>query len=164
MIFFFKFLLQLIYTVLSHSAVPQSDPATYTHAFSSYYHLSCFITSSLCCRAGSHCLSILDVAVCLHLLTPNSPSIPARPHPPWQPQICSPGLGVCLCSADRFMSQDGFSNWWNTGLLRGTSHGTAVKVKKQKHFTGSGSSRRGAAETNPTKNHEVAGSIPGLAK
>ena len=25
-------------------------------------------------------------------------------------------------------------------------------------------SRRGAAETNPTKNHEVAGSIPGLAQ
>ena len=27
----------------------------------------------------------------------------------------------------------------------------------------SGSSLRGAAETNPTRNHEVAGSIPGLA-
>ena len=26
------------------------------------------------------------------------------------------------------------------------------------------SSRRGAAETNPTRNHEVAGSIPGLAQ
>ena len=25
-------------------------------------------------------------------------------------------------------------------------------------------SRRGAAETNPTRNHEVAGSIPGLAQ
>ena len=28
----------------------------------------------------------------------------------------------------------------------------------------SGSSRRGAAETNPTRNHEVASSIPGLAQ
>ena len=27
-----------------------------------------------------------------------------------------------------------------------------------------GSSRRGAVETNPTKNHEIAGSIPGLAQ
>ena len=27
-----------------------------------------------------------------------------------------------------------------------------------------GSSRRGAAETNPTRNHEVSGSIPGLAQ
>ena len=36
------------------------------------------------------------------------------------------------------------------------------------HFTHSklnvGSSHRGAAETNPTGNHEVAGSIPGLAQ
>ena len=29
---------------------------------------------------------------------------------------------------------------------------------------GIGSSRGGAAETNPTRNHEVAGSIPGLAQ
>ena len=27
-----------------------------------------------------------------------------------------------------------------------------------------GSSRHGAAETNPTRNHEVAGSIPGLSQ
>ena len=27
-----------------------------------------------------------------------------------------------------------------------------------------GSSRRGTEETNPTRNHEVAGSIPGLAQ
>ena len=27
-----------------------------------------------------------------------------------------------------------------------------------------GSSRRGATETNPTRNHEVVGSIPGLAQ
>ena len=27
-----------------------------------------------------------------------------------------------------------------------------------------GSSRRGAGETNPTRNHELAGSIPGLAQ
>ena len=32
------------------------------------------------------------------------------------------------------------------------------------HQTSFGSSCRGAAETNPTRNHEVAGSIPGLAQ
>ena len=30
--------------------------------------------------------------------------------------------------------------------------------------TWSGSSRRGAAETNPTRNHEVSGLIPGLTQ
>ena len=30
--------------------------------------------------------------------------------------------------------------------------------------TTTGNSRRGAAKTNPTMNHEVAGSIPGLAQ
>ena len=34
-------------------------------------------------------------------------------------------------------------------------------LKKKKYVTRS--FRRGAAETNPTRNHEVAGSIPGLA-
>ena len=33
-----------------------------------------------------------------------------------------------------------------------------------KKFMGGGSSHRGSAEMNPTRNHEVAGSIPGLAQ
>ena len=33
-----------------------------------------------------------------------------------------------------------------------------------KNKPGSGSSHCGAAETNPTKNHEVVGSIPGVAQ
>ena len=37
----------------------------------------------------------------LHLLTPNSQSIP--PLPPWQPQVCSLCLWVCFCLIDRFI-------------------------------------------------------------
>ena len=33
-----------------------------------------------------------------------------------------------------------------------------------KNKTRGSSRRRGAAETNPTRNHEVAGSVPGLAQ
>ena len=38
--------------------------------------------------------------------------------------------------------------------------------RKKKHHSrrGAGSSHRGAAETNPIRNHEVEGSIPGLAQ
>ena len=43
------------------------------------------------------------------------------------------------------------------------------KQRKQNHIkcsikTTKGSSRHGTVETNPTRNHEVAGSIPGLAQ
>ena len=45
-------------------------------------------------------------------------------------------------------------------LSQGTSmcHGCSPKEK------GGGSSSHGAAEKNPTRNHDVAGSIPGLAQ
>ena len=38
--------------------------------------------------------------------------------------------------------------------------GEFLKLKKYYNW----SSGRGAAETNPTRNHEVAGSVPGLAR
>ena len=41
-------------------------------------------------------------------------------------------------------------------------HHSALAVLSLNNI-GSGSSHRGAAETNPTRNHEVPGSIPGLA-
>ena len=45
--------------------------------------------SSLCYTAGPHCLSIPKCNR-LHLLIPNSQSIPLPLLPPWQSQICSP--------------------------------------------------------------------------
>ena len=39
-----------------------------------------------------------------------------------------------------------------------------LKFSKNNKNVVQGSSRRGAGETNPTGNHEVSGSIPGLAR
>ena len=39
----------------------------------------------------------------LHLLTPNSHSIPPLPPDPWQPQVCSLFLRVCFCFVDKFI-------------------------------------------------------------
>ena len=41
---------------------------------------------------------------------------------------------------------------------------TEVKVKVYWHKKNNSNSHHGVAETNPTRNHEVAGSIPGLAQ
>ena len=84
----------MIYDVLSISAVQQSDPviSIYTFFFS-YYHLSCSITSDWIefpVLFSRTLLLIHSTCNCLHLLIPNSQSIPLPPPAPWQPQICSP--------------------------------------------------------------------------
>ena len=43
------------------------------------------------CTAGSHCLSILNVIVCIYKPQTPSPSH-SIPPPPWQPEVCS----LCL--------------------------------------------------------------------
>ena len=77
---FLFFLLWLIYSVLSISAVQHSDPVihTYIHVcvclyFFSQYPPSCSMFqatrySSLCCTAGSHCLSTPNAIVCIYFL------------------------------------------------------------------------------------------------
>ena len=82
--FLINFLLQLIYNILSISAVQQSDPVSLSHThthilFFSHYPPSCSILSEqiqfplLCSR-----ISLLKHSKCnsLHLLTPNSQSLP----------------------------------------------------------------------------------------
>ena len=93
----------------------------------------------LCSRTS---LSIHSKYNSLHLLTLNSQSIPLPPPPPWQPHVCWPFLRVCFCSVDRFI----------------------CAIFYITHKSDTRSSCRGAAETNPTSNHDVAGSIPGLAR
>ena len=66
--------------------------------------------SSLGYTAGSHCLSINS----LHLLTPNSKSLPLSPPSSWQPQVCSPWIGRlkkikkkgCNCGMQKFLGQE----------------------------------------------------------
>ena len=50
-------------------------------------------------------ISLLIHSKCnsLHLLTPNSQSIPLPLPPPWQLQVCSPCPWVCFCSVDKFI-------------------------------------------------------------
>ena len=48
-------------------------------------------------------------------------------------------------------------------MCRGSGPRKGKKTKKNQKKTQE-SSRRGAMETNPTRNHEVVGSIPGLAQ
>ena len=50
------------------------------------------------------------------------------------------------------------------GLEVRTKRGFFGGLWKCSKMDGDWSSRRGAAETNQTRNHEVAGSIPGLAQ
>ena len=81
----------------------KSDPVIHVYIHSFSHILSCSITMigySLC--AGPHLL-IHSKCNSLHLLTPNSQSIPLSPPPLWQSQVCSPCLWVCFCSVDRLI-------------------------------------------------------------
>ena len=52
-----------------------------------------------------------------------------------------------------------------TALIRPIAWEPPYAAKRQKHKQKKpGSSHHGTAETNPTRNHEVAGSIPGLTQ
>ena len=77
----------------------------YIHYFSHtiFHHVPSQETgySSLCCTVGLHCLSILNVIVCIY--QPPNPRPPRYPPPPWQPQVCSLCLCICFCSVDRFI-------------------------------------------------------------
>ena len=74
---------------------------TQSHLFIHYFSLlmfHCVLSketeySSLCYSVGPHCLSILNVSVCI-----DQPQIPSPSHflspPPWQPQVHSPSPWV----------------------------------------------------------------------
>ena len=68
--------------------------------------------SSLCCAAGPHCFSILNVIVCIY-----QPQIPrpfhSLPCPPWQPQVCSPCLDLLSIEGRLFWKHSGYL--WNWG-------------------------------------------------
>jgi len=85
------------------SAVRKSDPVIHVYIFFfSYYLPSCSVTSDriqLPVLYSGTSLLIHSKCNSLHLLTPNSQSIP----PPWQPQVCSLRLWVCFCSVNRFI-------------------------------------------------------------
>ena len=81
-----------VWQFLLYSTVRQS----YTLFFSYYFHHVLFQEigySFLCCIVGPHCLSILNVTVCIYQTLSSSYSLPS---PPWQPQVCSPCLWVCF--------------------------------------------------------------------
>ena len=88
----------LLYSILTQSYIC-------THYFSnSIFH--CVLSqeigySSLSCILRPHCLSILNVVVCIYQLQNPSPSHSLCP-PPWHPQVCSPCLWVFFWSVDRF--------------------------------------------------------------
>ena len=69
---FFNIKVWLIYNVVPISPVQKSDPVTLTciHSFSDYLPSPSIPReggySSLCCTAGPHCLSILNVRVCIY--------------------------------------------------------------------------------------------------
>ena len=98
--FFYYFLLQLIYNDLSIFAVYPSDPVIYTYIYTpsltfffSHYPPSCSFTSDQVSFPVLHSrisLPIHSKCSSLHLLIPNSQSIPLPPPPAWQPQVCSP--------------------------------------------------------------------------
>ena len=66
----------------------------YSFRYTILHHFPSQVTRycSLCYVAGSHPLCTPNVIVCLHLLTPDSQSIPFPPS--WQPQVCFPSLCV----------------------------------------------------------------------
>ena len=106
---FLNFLLYLIYSVLSISAIQQSHPGVcmcvcvYSFFFTLFYIIFHHKCSDIVPWAEFHCLSSPNAIVCIYLLTPNSKSLP-RPSPPsWQPQVCSPYPWVCFFSIDRFI-------------------------------------------------------------
>ena len=82
---------------------------THTHICTllfSYYLPSCSIPRDWIWFPGLYSrTSWLIHSECnsLHLLTPNSQSIPFTLPAPWQSQVCSPCLWVCFCSVDRFI-------------------------------------------------------------
>ena len=90
---FFK-LLELIYNVLSIPVVQKNDPVTHTHTFFfSHYPPSCSIASDQTYFPVLYSrTSLLIHSKCnsLHLLTPNTQSIPFPLPPSWQPQAYSP--------------------------------------------------------------------------
>ena len=87
---------------LLYSKVTQSH--IYTHSLS---HIICHHVPSqvighsfLCYTAGPHCLSILNVTICIcQLQTGLSPSILL----PLDKQVCRPCLWICSCSVGRFI-------------------------------------------------------------
>ena len=102
-LFSFYFLMIFIFSIIvgtvfsQYSMVQQSDPIslsfTHTHSFS---HIILHHAPSLVTRYGSLCytagISLLIHSKCssLHLITPDSQSIPLPSPPAWQPHICSP--------------------------------------------------------------------------
>ena len=80
---------------------------THTHTYS-FPHVTfhCVLSqeighSSLCYIAWSHCLSILNVIVCIY--QPQSPSPPCSVPAPQKPQVCSVCLWVCFFFINRFI-------------------------------------------------------------
>ena len=89
----------LLYSLMTHSYL-------YIHSLSySIFHYGLSQEtgySSLCYTVGCHCLSILNVIVCIYQPPVPHPSHFFAPHP-WHPQVCSLHPWVCFCFVGRFI-------------------------------------------------------------
>ena len=95
----FKMKVPLVYNVPT-SAIQQSDPVTNIYILPFLYYLPSWSLlrdwiefPGLYSRTSS---LIHFKCNSLHLLTPNSQSVPLSPPPSWQPQVCSLCLQVSL--------------------------------------------------------------------
>ena len=109
----------MVYSVLSISTVQKSDPVTHTHT-QTYTHIYTYIYTHI--FFFSHYLMFhhkwLDIVPCaiqqisllihskgksLHLLIPDSHSLPLPSLPPWQPQVYSSSPWVSFLLQGSFM-------------------------------------------------------------
>ena len=140
----------LFTTVESISAVEHNDPVIhiYIHSFShiTFHHDLYQETgySSLCYRVGPHCLSILNVIVCIYQPQTPHPSHLFSP-PPWQPWACS------LCP------------WVYRTTIQSSSPTPRHISRKTFIQKDTWSSCCGTVETNPTSIHEDVISILRIA-
>ena len=112
--FFLKiFIFSIIYSVISISAVQQSDPVIHIYIYIHTHTHTLFLTLSsimlhhkwLDIPVLQSRISLLIHSKCnsMYLLTQISQSIPLLPTPPWQPQVWFPSPWVYFFSVDRFI-------------------------------------------------------------
>ena len=85
---------------------------------------------------------------------------PLAQEPPQAKSLCRVGWGGRVSEFNSNLIQSTFKKDKDTRALRYCFESLKITLEMSTR----GSSRHGAVETNPTRNHEVSGSIPGLAQ